>query len=119
SLFEEAMNNYSQEIGKGSLPRLMESTSIKEGLKEFYRDMLNTCLNPDYPGGCFMVNTVVSLSSSDSKLAKRIHENIGLMHQQLMGLIKKGQENGEISKDKDASSLVGLLMSTMIGIKVV
>jgi TetR/AcrR family transcriptional repressor of nem operon len=118
TLFEEAMDNY-QRMGREKFQALMAAPSVKEGLRDFFKRVIDNCVSPENPGGCFMVNTVVSASNLDPKIAKRMQESFGVMHQRMVDLIKHGQSKGEISKSKDVHALAGVIISTIMGINVI
>ena len=118
SLFEESIDYYFQNVARHRLEALIGSDSVKEGFKKLFNVVLETSLSPENPGGCFIINTSLFMTTLDQRIAKRIQESVNSGHLKFVEVLKKGQISGEISKDKDIALIARVFVSTLIAITV-
>lgn len=91
--------------------------STVKALSIFFQDMIDeTPENRDF--GCFINNAMVELASRDTSVAEITSQNAEFMVSTFTTLLKRGQEQGEIRRDKDAEALAQYLLSSIQGIKV-
>ena len=117
-LFEEALDLYAKEIASSKVEKLLSATSVKGGFQAFFAEQIRFCTDRNYPGGCFMANTSISLDNMPPALAKKIRKSVENSHAIFRAQIQKGQEAGEISREKDASALASAVIGTSMGITV-
>jgi TetR/AcrR family transcriptional repressor of nem operon len=117
-LFEEALDLYAKEIAFSKLEKLLNAPSVKVGFQAFFAEQIRCCTDQNYPGGCFMANTAVSLDNVPPALAKKIRKSVENSHSLFLSQIQKGQKAGEISLSKDASALASAIIGTSMGITV-
>src|SRR5277367_1539937 len=117
-LFEEAIDLYAKEISSRKLEKLLNASSVKAGFQAFFEEQIRCCTDRNYPGGCFMANTATSLDNMPPALAKKIRKAVENSHSLFVAQIQKGQEAGEIPREKDASALASAVIGTSMGITV-
>jgi TetR/AcrR family transcriptional repressor of nem operon len=117
-LFEEALDLYAKEIAFSKVEKLLNASSVKLGFQAFFAEQIRCCTDRNFPGGCFMANTAVSLDNVPTALAKKIRKSIENSHALFLAQIEKGQKAGEIPRAKDASALASSVIGTSMGITV-
>jgi TetR/AcrR family transcriptional repressor of nem operon len=117
-LFEEAIDLYAKEIAFSKIEKLLSASSVKVGFQAFFTEQIRCCTDRNYPGGCFMANTATSLDNMPPALAKKIRKSVENSHSLFLAQIQKGQEAGEIPREKDASALASAVIGTSMGITV-
>ena len=117
-LFEEAIDLYLREIDYPKVELLLGASSVKLGLEAFYAEQIRFCTDKKLPGGCFLVNTAITLTNMPPSLSKKIKKAVEQMHALFVSQIQKGQKSGEISRGKDSSALASAIIGTSMGINV-
>ncbi|WP_172653444.1 TetR/AcrR family transcriptional regulator [Legionella fallonii] len=117
-LFEEAIDLYVKEIAFSKVEMLVNASSVKAGFQAFFAEQIRCCTDRKFPGGCFLVNTAISLNNVPPPLAKKIRKSVDKMHALFLSQIQKGQKAGEIPHVKDASALASAIMGTSMGMNV-
>jgi TetR/AcrR family transcriptional regulator, transcriptional repressor for nem operon len=117
-LFGEAIDLYVKEIAFSKVDKLLNASSVKVGFQAFFSEQIRCCTDRKFPGGCFLVNTAISLNNVPPALAKKIRKSVRQMHALFLSQIQKGQKLGEISRVKDASALASAIIGTSMGMNV-
>ena len=117
-LFEEAIDLYVKEIAFSKVEMLVNAGSVKIGFQAFFAEQIRCCTDRKFPGGCFLVNTAISLNNVPPPLAKKIRKSVEKMHALFLSQIQKGQKAGEIPHVKDASALASAIIGTSMGMNV-
>lgn len=118
TLFIKALESY-QTSNSGKFSAIIgKYTSAKETLKKLLEFVADGLLNDRQQKGCFMVNAEVEVAPHDPKVSQMICENDQWVEDAFYLVIKKGQESGEISNQKDARALARFTFNTVKGIQV-
>lgn len=118
SLFIKALERY-KEAGANQLCGIINSDlPAKEAVKKLFEFVTRTLLDDAQHKGCFMVNTEVEIAPHDEKVAAIICQNEQQVEDAFYKAIKKGQESGEISPEKDARALARFIFNTVKGLRV-
>lgn len=117
-LFEEAIDFYIKEIAFSKVEKLLNASSVKVGFQAFFAEQIRCCTDGKFPGGCFLVNTAISLKNVPPPLAKKIRKTVAQMRAIFLSQIQKGQKAGEIPRVKDASALASAIIGTSMGMNV-
>ena len=75
-LFEEAIDLYVKEIAFSKVEKLLNASSVKVGFQAFFAEQIRCCTDQKFPGGCFLVNTAISLNNVPPALAKKIRKSV-------------------------------------------
>ena len=68
--------------------------------------------------GCFLINSAVEVAAHDKDTNAIICQNEQQLETAFYEVIKRGQSNGEISKDQNPNALARFLINTIVGIRV-
>ena len=118
TLFIKSLNRYRSEIVSKTIKMIDNSTDIKKTLKDIFTHICEQDLTAKIPKGCFMVNSAVELSTSDSEIAKIVEQNQKDIEYSFETALLKGQKNGVISKNKNAKSLSKFFYNSIAGLRV-
>ena len=91
-LFEEAIDLYIKEIAFLKVEKLLNASSVKVGFQAFFAEQIRCCTDGKFPGGCFLVNTAITLNNVPPPLAKKIRKSVEQMRALFLSQIQKGQK---------------------------
>ncbi|WP_448700648.1 TetR/AcrR family transcriptional regulator [Mucilaginibacter sp. AW1-3] len=118
ALFIKALESY-QCTASGQICRIANSSlPAKETIKQLLQFVANGLLNDKTQKGCFMVNAEVEVAPHDEQVSKMICQNDQQVEEAFYKVIKKGQENGEITNLQDARALARFTFNTVKGMRV-
>ena len=68
--------------------------------------------------GCFVANCAVELSGADEQTSRRVAAFFKQFEEAIEAAVRRGQDQGNISADQDATALALFLVSNINGIRV-
>ncbi len=119
NLFKQSFELYQQSNRKVIMDLLNSQNSIKEGFKKLLESSVAAAGSDNEFKGCFAVNTTTELLPGDPALAEVLSKNQAEVEEVYYTYLKKGQENGEISKDKNIRSIARYFFTFVNGLMVV
>lgn len=119
ALFRAALNLYLQQFAARRMGLLRKAKSAKQGITAYFQDHVEVALADTYPGGCFVTNTATMLKTTDDQVVESITQGTDQLEAAFYGLLQRGQESGEIARDKDIQALARLFVGMAYGINVV
>jgi len=117
-LFSKAFINYKEQSRAGIGCYFENQPSIKVGFKRLFTDAVLDSVRDKDRKGCFVVNTTTELIPGDENIQKLLEENKKDVEDMFYSILKKGEHNGEISKDKDLRGLASYLFTFFAGLKI-
>lgn len=118
TLFIKALQQYRKQSSDGLKEVLSNSKDVKEAIRTIFKQAVLETLQASENKGCFMVNTTTELAIHDAEIAKIVNDNRNEMQNLFFEAIQKGQEMGNISKDKNALALSRFIFNSYSGIRV-
>lgn len=117
-LFLTALQSYLLSQRQWMRQTVAENKPVKEIVKVMLTALLDETLTDPERRGCFVVNTTTELANKDQQVFNMTLENENYVRSLLRDLIRKGQDTGEISGDKDPNVLATFLFMNFMGIRV-
>lgn len=117
-LFLAAIDRYLARVNADRLTALVQAPSVRAGLAAYFDGLVKFSLGEGKRLGCLLTNTAVELSGRDRAVAAKIDGVFGHVEETFYGVIRRGQEAGEIAADKDARALARFLLTTVQGLRV-
>lgn len=117
-IFDRAVDLYSNEVSNERYAILRSAKTVRQGLRDFFQHHINITTGDRYPGGCLIVNTAVGNAGVPDRISKFVAERALHGEKAIRELLQRGQESGEISREKDIHALARMLMATTYGIHV-
>lgn len=118
SLFIRALENYRQYAGKQISELIASSPSAKATVRTMLDNNVNELVKDKQHKGCFLVNASVEMASHDPEVSAMLCQNDSQVEGYFYEAIRKGQESGEISEQKDARALARFILNAIKGIRV-
>lgn len=81
------------------------------------RGLSNPDRYPDDPKGCLMVNSTIELGKRDDEVGAYVNNRVQGTLAMFEGAIRRAQQAGEVSPEKDPASLAGMLVMSIHGLK--
>ncbi|PIF30893.1 TetR family transcriptional regulator [Flavobacterium sp. 9] len=117
-LFAQSLQRYQKNAQDQIVKLFDESENIKETLRDIFKQAVIESLEDRITKGCFMVNSSVELAMHDEEIAKIVKNNSQIMEEVFTNAVKKGQDQGHISKTIDARVLARFIFNNYSGIRV-
>jgi TetR/AcrR family transcriptional regulator, transcriptional repressor for nem operon len=118
TLFVKALESYKNEAS-GQVGAIANGAgSAKAIIKNLLEFIANGLLDDQNHKGCFMLNAEIEVAPHDEVVNKLVCANDQQVEEAFYMVIKKGQDNGEISDKKDAKALARFTFNTVKGIRV-
>lgn len=118
-LFDKAFEAYRSNMSQGLDHFLQRQNDVKSGLRMLFEKMIyDDHSDPDCKG-CFIVNTTTELIPADPLLQPIINEHKLKIETLFFAFLKKGQDSGQISAEKNLKMIASLLYTLMTGLRVV
>ncbi|MBD0259247.1 MAG: TetR/AcrR family transcriptional regulator [Cytophagales bacterium] len=117
-LYLAALNQYRSQMAGALLQTVQQATSVVPTLSRLFEMAVHESLADRLGKGCFMVNSTVELAPHDPEVARIVKANMEDIEEAFYQLIRKGQEQGEVTPKHDARALARFLFNTMSGLRV-
>jgi TetR/AcrR family transcriptional repressor of nem operon len=118
TLFLKALESY-QNAASGRICGILNSAQpARQIIKQLLQFTIDELLKDTNQKGCFMVNSEVEVGPHDEQVSQIICGNDQQVEETIYKVIKKGQENGEITSTQDARALARFTFNTVKGIQV-
>lgn len=118
TLYLEALRHY-KNIRNYKRNLLANASSAKDGIRQYFDHQIASAFDEDLPKGCLITNATIGMNTPDEQLRKLIQEGFEELEQAFYELLRKGQQTGEISSEKDIKALSLLLLNLNHSINVV
>jgi TetR/AcrR family transcriptional repressor of nem operon len=117
-LFVRALRVYIRGCCKSMVAMSASTSSPAEAISNVFESAIRRALDDGSRDGCFLVNTALELAPHDQEVAKLVANAFADVENVFRTLIARGQEVGEVRRDVDPDRTARLLLSLMIGLRV-
>ena len=117
NLFIASLELYRKENTAEMVERINHSKDVRQTISEIFDYILTDSRNNDRLG-CLMVNTAIELAPHDKKIAKAVDENMAVLHEAMIKLIRRAQAKGEISNLHSPEALSTMVLTAINGLRV-
>ena len=117
-LYIAALERYRDQAAGGMIDMVGKAENTMATLEKMFKMLAHDSFTDKLPKGCFMVNSTVELAPHDEEIDKIVSENMHNIEDAFFQLIIKGQDSGEISKEKDPRAIARFLFNTISGLRV-
>ncbi|MBD0747463.1 TetR/AcrR family transcriptional regulator [Streptomyces sp. CBMA152] len=118
ALFERALRRYATTQAVSLTEIIGQPGPVKERIRVALEALVELDVEDLERKGCFAVNTASELASSDPDAAAEVRRMFARTEDAFRAAIEEGQRAGEIAPDRDARALGALLLSTVVGMRV-
>ena len=118
-LFDKAFQLYRKTNTNGVVAVLESQNEVKKGFRNLFEKEINQTISDKDKKGCFVVNTTTELIPGENEMLKILQENKRFFENAFYEFLLKGQQNGEISKNKNLKTISRLFYIFISGLQVV
>lgn len=116
ALFTRCLDRYLDGNMRASIRRLDACPSPRAAIATFLEDIVARSLAD--PRGCFLVNSALEVASHDEAVRATIAVRLAELEGFFLRKVHAGQADGSIVADRPAPDLARLLVSTVLGLRV-
>jgi TetR/AcrR family transcriptional repressor of nem operon len=119
ALYLKALDRYRCEHMAAAFAALDDPEApLTPTLRHFFDALVAAALDDPGRRGCFMVNATTERAGCDPAVATRVRENAAAMEDTLERAVRRAQQRGEVSAEKDARALARFLVMAVQGLRV-
>ena len=117
-LFEQALEQYAERMGKRSYLRLLEPGASLDHIRVIFDERIEDMFCGDENKGCLFIHTAMELAPQDEELRGVLQRFMKRMSKAFAIGIDSAKGRGEVAEDIDVDSAGDMLTSTMFGLAV-
>ncbi len=117
-LFEQALEQYAEGMGKQSFLRLLEPGASLDHIRRIFDDRVADMCCAEEHKGCLFIHTAMGLAPQDGELRGVLQRLMKRMSKAFAIGLDSAKGRGEVAKDVDVDAAGELLTSTMFGLAV-
>jgi len=117
-LFEQALDQYAEQMGKAAFIRLTEPDATLEHIRTLFHERIDDLYSCADVRGCMFIHTAMELAPGDADMRDVLQRFIKRMMAAFRKGLESAQARGEVRTDLDAREASAILASTMFGIAV-
>ena len=117
-LFEQALDRYSETMGKQAFLRLLEPDASLEHIRKIFRERVSEMCCEDETKGCLFIHTAMELAPKDDDLRDVLQRFMRRMSKLFAVGLDSAKARGEVRDSLDVNAAGDLLTSTMFGLVV-
>jgi TetR/AcrR family transcriptional repressor of nem operon len=118
TLFIKALESYQMMASQRINNILHQSTSAKEAIEKVLGLTTLDLIGDNQHKGCFSINATIEVAPHDQEIKDIIAQNDQQAEDFFYQAVKKGQDNGEIPRDKNAKAMARFIFNTVKGMRV-
>ena len=117
SLYRQALRHYLEQTVRDRVARL-ERLRPFPAIRTFFDEIVERSVKDRQHRGCMLVNSALELAPYDPEFQKIVAEEMIFIEAFFRRCIEAGQKDGTISAIRPAAELAKLLLSVLLGIRV-
>ncbi len=118
-LYHSSIDRYGETTQQELILILESDIPGREAIAQVFLNTANRFINNAIPMGCFLSNSAAELAPDNVKTKDKISGYFHRAEEAFTNAVKRGQKEGTISNDKDATALGRFFVSSMNGLQVV
>lgn len=118
SLFQRALAHYVQTGFGDRVARFEGTLPPRDAITAFFREIVDRSVSDDDRKGCLLVNSAIEVAPHEPEFQAAIADVLVKVEAFFRRCVAAGQRAGEISTAQSADDLGRLLLSTLLGIRV-
>jgi TetR/AcrR family transcriptional regulator, transcriptional repressor for nem operon len=117
SLYRQAFVHYLTQTVRDRVARL-EKLPPAQAIRSFFEEIVDRSVNDEQRRGCMLVNAALELAPYDPEFRELVTEELTFIEAFFRRCIEAGQKDGSITDTRPAAELGNLLLSVLLGIRV-
>lgn len=99
------------------LQKMNETVEAPAALRGYLERVVEECTHPENYPGCFLVNSLPNIANISDSVSQMLNEYMSKLDEALIACIRRGQENGQISCEKNPQEYAHFIMATAFSIR--
>jgi TetR/AcrR family transcriptional regulator, transcriptional repressor for nem operon len=116
TLFTQCLDRYLDANMRARIARVETALPPRRAIETFLTEIVERSLENRL--GCLLVNSALEVAPRDPDIAGVVAERIGELEAFFGRCVVAGQHDGSISSDQDAADVARLLLTTVMGLRV-
>jgi len=116
TLFTQCLDRYLDANMRARIARLEKTLPPRQAIETFLTEIVERSLESRL--GCLLANAALEVAPHDLEIADVVAERMGELEAFFRRCIVAGQQDGSISPDADAAGVARLLLTTVMGLRV-
>jgi TetR/AcrR family transcriptional repressor of nem operon len=116
ALFTQCLDRYLDANMRERIARLERSQSPRQAIEAFLMEIIERSLESRL--GCLLANAALEVAPHDAEIAAVVAERMGELEAFFRRGVEAGQRDGSISPDVDPADAAGLMLTTVMGMRV-
>jgi TetR/AcrR family transcriptional repressor of nem operon len=117
SLYRQAFAHYLEQTVRDRVARL-EKLPPALAIRTFFDEIIDRSVNDELRRGCMLVNAALELAPYDPEFEALVVEEMMFIEAFFRRCVTAGQKNGSIARTRSADEAAKLLLSVLLGIRV-
>ncbi|MGA8613453.1 MAG: TetR family transcriptional regulator [Xanthobacteraceae bacterium] len=117
SLYRQAFVHYLAQTVRDRVARL-EKLPPAMAIRAFFNEIIERSVDDDQRRGCMLVNAALELAPYDAEFRQLVTEEMIFIEAFFHRCVAAGQKDGSIASTRSAEELAKLLLSVLLGIRV-
>jgi len=118
AIYMAALRRYCEQRLAWMVPLFRGERPVRAILREYLEHAIETALKNERPRGCMLINAAVGLPLEDEEARKLVAETMRTGGREMVAMLQRAQERGEIGTHQDPAALGRFFASVMTGILV-
>jgi TetR/AcrR family transcriptional regulator, transcriptional repressor for nem operon len=118
ALYRRALDHYVEQSFGDRVGRFEGKFPPREAIGAFFKEIVERSLSDTERKGCMLVNSALEMAPHDPEFRRVVAEVLVQVEAFFRRCVAAGQKNGTIATSQSAEDLARLLLSTLLGIRV-
>jgi TetR/AcrR family transcriptional repressor of nem operon len=116
ALFTQCLDRYLDANMRARIARVEKSLPPRQAIEAFLTEIVERSLESRL--GCLLANAALEVAPHDAEIAAVVAERMGELEAFFRRCVEAGQRDGSISADVDPADAAGLMLTTVMGMRV-
>lgn len=116
TLFAQCLDRYLDLNMRARIARVEGTLPPRQAIETFFAEIVERSLESRL--GCMLANAALEVAPHDAEVASIVRERMGELERFFRRCVDTGQRDGSISGDQDPADLARLLLTTVMGLRV-
>lgn len=116
ALFTQCLDRYLDANMRARIARMENALPPREAIEAFLHEIVEKSLETRL--GCLLANAALEVAPHDAEIAAVVADRMGELEAFFRRCVEAGQRDGSISSDVDPADAAGLMLTTVMGMRV-